>query len=358
LHHGHVLAVLAGLPAASVHCVVTSPPYWGLRDYGLEPQVWPDGWRGSLGLEPTPELYVAHLVEVFRAVRRVLRKDGTLWLNLGDNYAGAPPGNARPDHSGPRFLGTRDGQKMSKTARAAAGREFAPLKPKDLVLMPARVALALQADGWWLRADIVWAKLNPMPESVTDRPTRSHEYLFLLARSERYYYDAEAIAEPLSAASLVRLSQPSFDDQRGGPKDYGPDANRSMRRGIEHLKRRRSGNKARDIPAADDGRGIPNDHRGRGIPWEDDGQGRNARTVWEIGTQPYLEAHFATFPEELARRCILAGSRPGDTVLDPFGGSGTVAQVATGHGRDALYIDLNPAYLELARQRIGPLLCR
>lgn len=356
LYCGDALAVLGTLPEASVQCCVTSPPYWGLRDYGtarweggdvgcqhqeVQPQNRPGretpGGRGGsfptseraykhecrkcgarrvdaqLGLERTPEEYVAKMVDVFRAVRRVLRDDGTLWVNLGDSYAGG--GTIGRNDTTPEALARRAARYATGTGAGSAighqgtrARVF-DLKPKDLVGIPWRVAFALQADGWWLRSDIVWSKPNPMPESVTDRPTRAHEYVFLLSKSARYYYDAAAIAEKsVIGAGAVR-----------------------------HI--------------------MPNPDRNDGDRYRIDTGTRNARTVWEIATQPYPEAHFATFPEELARRCILAGSRPGDCVLDPFGGSGTVAQVATGNGRSSIYIDLNPAYLALAEQRIGPMLC-
>lgn len=282
--------------------------YWGLRDYGVP---------GQLGLERTPDLYVERMVDVFRAVDRVLRPDGTLWLNLGDAYTDS----GRGDDIGSTLQGTRRNQRESRVTRIRENAQTG-LQRKQLLMMPARVALALQADGWWLRSDIVWAKPNPMPESVKDRPTKAHEYVFLLSKSPRYYYDAAAIAEesvdPVGSASRYGYA---FS---GRPGLVMPDG------------------RAQQI--------APKGMR-------DFNPTRNARTVWEIATQPYPEAHFATFPEELARRCILAGSRPGDTVLDPFGGSGTVAQVATGNGRDSIYIDLNPRYLELAKQRIGPMLC-
>jgi DNA modification methylase len=365
LHCGDVRAVLATLPERRVQAVVTSPPYWGLRDYGQ---------AGQLGLERTPEEYVANMVDVFRGVRRVLRDDGTLWLNLGDSYNAA----GREGH------GTRTGYKQQTNRASANGHDQnrpsdPALKPKDLVGIPWRVAFALQADGWYLRSDIIWAKPNPMPESVTDRPTKSHEYLFLLTKAERYYYDSAAIAEESASEGRV---------PGGG---FKTDASRN------------------------DG-----DRSDRAMCIQPVAATRNARTVWTIATQPYSGSHFATMPEELARRCILAGSSAkacescgapwerqlertamvlkrserthsmGQTrssgtmlepptattigwsptcecesntgaapsvVLDPFGGSGTTAAVAVGHGRRAIHIDLNPAYLELARQRIGPMLC-
>ncbi len=301
---GHVLERLRGLPAESVHCVVTSPPYYGLRDYGIEPQVWGAGagldcvehewgdsvagvkrsggtasstlglasgghdlsdeartrsiersfhegsssvfclrcgaWRGSLGLEPALALYLDHMVEVFREVRRVMRKDATCWLNIGDSYAG-----------------------------------------KQLQMIPARLAIRLQDDGWWVRSDIAWCKRAPMPESCTDRPTSAWEHVFLLTKSARYYYDAEAVKE-----------------DAGGGK-------------------------------------------------------RNQRNVWLLGPEPFPEAHFATYPTEIPRRAILAGSKSGGTILDPFLGAGTTALVADRLGRDCIGIELNPEYAAMARRRIG-----
>lgn len=292
---GDALTVLRTLPDESVQCCVTSPPYWGLRDYGTE---------GQLGLEATPEEYVANMVEVFREVRRVLRSDGTLWLNLGDSYAGSGKGAWSvvgpqkevyvPDPKGP----------------AAAIPKVPPgLKPKDLVGIPWRVAFALQADGWYLRSDIIWAKPNPMPESVTDRPTKSHEYLFLLSRSERYYYDADAIREPAETGTPGHLKA-----------GYG--ARHSTSAALAGYQ-------------------------------SDAATGRNRRSVWTIATQPYPEAHFATFPEALVEPCIKAGSRTSDVVLDPFAGSGTTLAVAKRLDRDGIGIELNPNYTALAEKRIA-----
>ena len=310
LYLGDALAFLQTLPVESVQCCVSSPPYWGLRDYGMP---------GQLGLERTPEEYVEKMTAVFREVRRVLRKDGTLWLNVGDSYAAGGKGG------GGSFMDERRDAAWQKQSTLNGWRAAPPgLKTKDLVGIPWRLAFALQADGWWLRSDIIWAKPNPMPESVTDRPTKAHEYIFLLSKSERYYYDAAAIAEKSSRAGDVGFI--------GGAK----------------------GRSWEISPTDPNYRGENGSQWGRRIVSP---VTRNARTVWEIATQPYAEAHFATFPEELARRCILAGSCPGDMVLDPFGGTGTVAKVATGNGRSSTYIDLNPKYRELALRRIGPLLC-
>ena len=305
---GDALEVMRLLPDESVQCCITSPPYWGLRDYGIE---------GQLGLERTPEEYVAKLVEVFREVKRVLRADGTVWLNLGDCY------NAYNGGAGP-------GSKLSDTQTSERphletgyGLRTPALKPKDLVGIPWRVAFALQADGWWLRSDIIWAKPNPMPESVTDRPTKAHEYLFLLAKSARYYYDAEAIREPfVYPVDASRQFKP--DGWATGKGPHNSIAHYAERTGSE--------------PTAEGG---PSIHAGR-----------NRRTVWTIPTQPFPEAHFATFPEALVEPCIAAGSREGDTVLDPFCGSGTVGVVCARAGRNFIGIDLNPEYVEIARRRI------
>jgi DNA modification methylase len=363
---GDVLERLADLPDESVHCVVTSPPYWGLRSYGVD---------GQIGLEATPEEYVERIVGVFREVRRVLRGDGTCWVNLGDSYNGymanqrATSISAHNQHARPFFA-------------KGHGPRTRSLKPKDLVGIPWRVAFALQTDGWWLRSDIVWAKPNPMPESVTDRPTKAHEFVFLLTKAARYFYDQEAVREPHKPVTLERI--------KSGLKHRHPD-------GI--------------------GVGIPP------VDLEEMGErfahpnGRNLRTVWNIATQPLKDAHFASFPEELVRRCIRAGSptkvcaecgagwvreverkeygdwrsTPRDqdqahgnvknddayskgeyeppktlgfrpaceckaetapaTILDPFAGSGTTGRVCVQENRDFIGIELNAAYCEMAERR-------
>lgn len=398
---GDCREVMAALPAGSVHCVVTSPPYWGLRDYGE---------TGQLGLEPTPEEYVANMVEVFRGVRRVLRDDGTVWLNLGDSYAAARGGTTQgPDSSNPN--GPIPAFPPHQNAEAIG------LKHKDLVGIPWRVAFALQADGWFLRSDIIWAKPNPMPESVTDRPTKSHEYVFLLSKSARYYFDADAVREPSNGQSPHDLSGQGYEAPEQTPQ---------------------AGNRQR-VPAGWDtaaGGHVTTRNNGRQpgpVEYRDVPAGRNIRTVWNIATQPYPGAHFATFPEKLVEPCVKAGTsergvcpecgapwgrvvergavqpepdrdppkrlEPGQagnvgagnmgfrasrlsgqemarwkaehpdtttgwrpscahtaepvsaTVLDPFAGSGTVGRVANRLGRRAVLIDLSADYIDQAMLR-------
>lgn len=382
---GDCMEHLRGLPDQSVHCCVTSPPYWGLRDYGVD---------GQIGLEPTPEAYCQRMVEVFRDVRRVLRDDGTLWLNVGDSFASTGQADTREERNAGRSSALTGGMTPpGNRAPTPPG-----LKPKDLVGVPWRLAFALQQDGWYLRSDIVWAKGcsfgpyvgNPMPESVTDRPTKSHEYVFLLSKRERYYWDGTAVREPAAASSIARISQTTFDTQTGGPKDYanGTNANRSARKALENFARN---------------------------------PGRNLRDVWTIPTESTAEAHFATMPCALVEPCIKAGTsergccpqcgapwqrvvekhgsgperetrkheqtrlnalagsayqawaevHPNQTlgwtptckcdagdprpcvVLDPFFGAGTVGLVSERLGRSYIGIELNPEYAEIARRRIA-----
>jgi len=300
---GNAPDVLMELPDKSIHCCVTSPPYWGLRDYGVE---------GQLGLEKTPEEYVQKMVDLFREVRRVLRDDGTLWLNLGDTYAagGLGPGSGKQTTN----YGSCNGSHIEKTRLAPMG-----LKPKDLVGIPWRVAFALQSDGWYLRSDIIWHKPNPMPESVTDRPTKSHEYIFLMSKSERYYYDAESIMEKSnyvwnSAKSTLAAN------------------------GIKNVQLNKTGQRRTA--------GADTFHR------DEDRTGRNKRTVWSVATQSFSEAHFATFPPNLIKPCILAGCPEGGIVLDPFMGAGTTAVVCANLGRNYIGIELNPEYVHIANERI------
>lgn len=295
--NGDCRDVLKTLPDESVNCVVTSPPYFGLRDYGAE---------GQIGLEATPDAFVAEMVAVFREVRRVLRSDGTLWLNLGDSYANDGKWGGS---SGGKHVDALHGDSGIGRGKRATG-----LKPKDLIGIPWRVAFALQADGWWLRQDIIWSKPNPMPESVTDRCTKAHEYLFLLTKAERYRYDADAIAEEMAGASIARLSQPGLADQQGTDRVPGKTNGR--------MKAVRNGDKC------------------------------NKRSVWTVATMPFKEAHFATFPPALIEPCIKAGCPEGGTALDPFGGAGTTGLVADRLGRNAILIELNPDYAAMAEQRL------
>lgn len=260
IFEGDALIALSLLPSESVQCVITSPPYWGLRDYGI---------KGQIGLEETPQQYINRLVAIFSELKRVLKNDGVLWINIGDSYTSGNRGWRAPDKKNP--------------ARAMEIRPDTPdgLKPKDLIGIPWRTAFALQEDGWYLRSDIVWHKPNAMPESVKDRPSRAHEYLFLFSKSDRYYYDYESIME------------------------------------------------------------TSNNNK------------RNKRSVWSINTQPFLEAHFATFPTTLVEPCMFAGSREGDYILDPFFGSGTVGIVAQKNNRRYIGIELNPQYVDLAAKRLN-----
>ncbi len=305
IHIGDCIDLMRLMPDASVNCCVTSPPYFGLRNYGH---------AGQIGLEATPDAYVAKIVDVFREVRRVLRDDGTLWLNLGDSYWGGKGANGTS-----KALGNAEerGYKQPRgTVVSTMRAQDAPhpvLKGKDLIGIPWRVAFALQADGWYLRQDIIWHKPNPMPESVRDRCTKAHEYIFLLSKSARYFFDSEAIQEP---AAWER-----WGDQKNTKKLVGA-ANLA-------------GNKTKaELQELGGGK-------------------RNKRSVWTVTTKPYKGAHFATFPPELIEPCILAGCQENGTVLDPFGGSGTTGSVSARLGRNAILCELNPAYAELARQRIN-----
>lgn len=295
--HGDSLDVLRSLPDGFVNTCVTSPPYWGLRDYGVD---------GQLGAEPTPEEYVERLVAVFREVKRVLRDDGTLWLNLGDSYVGT---GHKGRHRDPKNKSGRNGQSWALNNRVDG------LKRKDLVGIPWRVAFALQADGWYLRSDIIWHKPNAMPESVKDRPTKAHEYIFLLTKSAKYYYDADAIREPVTT------------------KPWGKGPNGS-------------------IGTAKKQQGAAGGARAKSGRAGNHPKGRNKRTVWSVTTKPFKGAHFAVFPPDLIEPCVLAGAPEGGIVLDPFFGAGTTGLVAQKHGRNYLGIELNSEYIELARKRI------
>lgn len=290
---GDCLELLRQMPDQSVHCCVTSPPYFGLRDYGVD---------GQIGLEETPTEFIGRLVEVFREVRRVLRDDATCWVNMGDSYSGRFSGNT----------GLNDGR-SNRGKRLAPG-HVAGLKDKNLVGVPWRLAFALQDDGWYLRQDIIWHKPNPMPESIRDRCTKAHEYLFLLSKSRRYYFDQAAIAEP------------SVEPR--GPGNVSP---------IDALPGERAGQNSNI-------RGSIHKIGPR--------ETRNRRSVWSVATAPFSGAHFATFPPELIRPCILAGAPRGGLVLDPFGGAGTTGLVAMQEGRRSILCELNPGYADIARSRL------
>ncbi|WP_138751761.1 DNA-methyltransferase [Paenibacillus sinopodophylli] len=366
---GDCRIVMQALPEQYFHTCVTSPPYWGLRDYGIPPSDWPEttyipmpglpqvtvpAWNGCLGLEPTPEMFVAHTVSVFREVWRVLRDDGTLWLNYGDTYSGSMKGRNADGRGNP---GDMHKQHTGQHAGSIQYQDFeAPgLKPKDLVGIPWRVAFALQADGWYLRMDNIWNKPNCMPESVRDRPTKAHEYVFLLSKSERYYYDDEAIKEPMAASSIERLSQ-DIEGQEGSARAAGGTKSNGNMKAVGGSKgafgpeqsRRRSGNKERKYGKDRD---RPGSHLGGSIPWE--GNSRNKRSVWTVTTAQFKEAHFATFPEKLIEPCILAGAPVGGRVLDPFGGSGTTEKVAIENGRECTSIEIGEQYVEIAERRIA-----
>jgi len=289
---GDVRHILSTLPDESVQTVVTSPPYWGLRDYGSD---------GQLGQEDTPYEFVANLVSIFREIKRVLAKDGTVWLNLGDSYVGT--GN-KGDYKDPKYANGRNGQQV------ALNNKVDGLKSKDLVGIPWRVAFALQDDGWYLRSDIIWHKPNVMPEPVRDRPTKAHEYMFLLSKSPKYHYDYEAIRE----------------------EGVIPAGTKGAKGSAERF-------------AMDKVNSRPPEYKVY------DGM-RNKRTVWTVRTKPFKGAHFAVYPTELIEPCVLAGSKAGDTVLDPFSGSGTTGIVALTNGRNYIGIEINPAYAALSEQRI------
>ncbi len=296
IYCGDVREILPQLEHGSVQTVITSPPYYGLRDYGVD---------GQLGLEKSPQEYVERMTEVFDMVKSVLRPDGTLWLNLGDSYA-----NPSQAGGGDPTIGQRNlGGKKQPCSGVPTG-----LKPKDLIGIPWRVAFALQSSGWYLRQDIIWHKLNPMPEGVKDRCTKAHEYIFLMSKSGRYFFSSESITE----TAVKKLKQKSYHKLMNQKYDS-----------------------------------VPNDRwkdQFDGRTWSN-GTKRNKRSVWSVPTDSLREIHFATLPQKLIEPCILAGSNPGDTVLDPFGGSGTTALVANKHGRKAVLIEINKKYCEIALKR-------
>jgi len=326
--HYNVLNTPWPLEDNSMDCCVTSPPYWGLRDYNSP---------GQIGLEKSPEEYVQKMVAVFNEVYRVLKPTGTLWLNLGDSYAG----------NGGQFgskKSTLHGRRAGEVEFGAATRfkKKGDLKPKDLVGIPWMVAFALRAAGWYLRQDIIWSKPNPMPESVKDRCTKAHEYIFMLSKERQYYYDAAAIRDAAAASSMKRWSQ-DIECQKGSDRVPGK-TNGKM--------------KAVGGPKKDKQRGQPVRHAGFNESWdkitteEQMSFGANKRSVWNVATKPFPEAHFATYPEELITPCILAGCPAGGIVLDPFIGAGTTGLVALSHGRQFIGFELNSDYIAIANKRL------
>ena len=404
---GNVLETLKDLPACSVQCVVTSPHYYGLRDYGTAE--WEGGdpncnhvdddkvaerkrqkksmiavgesldgstrtrehdesigkdWQyrdackkcgalrvdSQIGLEPTPEAYVEKLVQVFREVRRVLKDDGTLWLNLGDSYWGGKGASSQAWSTE-----NQDRDTLQKSYHQISGKgETRPtdgkhpvIKPKDLIGIPWMVAFALRADGWYLRQDIIWNKPNPMPESVTDRCTKAHEYIFLLTKSKVYYYDQDAIREPYAEASLPRALRGTSENNKwieGAPGSTAHTISQPRKNARKQFEKEHgggSGLKGHSGYKAEDGRLLVNP------------LGRNKWSVWAVPTVSYKEAHFATFPPDLIKPCILAGTKEGDTVLDPFNGSGTTGEVSIKHNRHYIGCELNPDYVRLTKRRLS-----
>lgn len=374
IYHGDCLEILKQLPDESINCCITSPPYYGLRDYGTGTWIGGDpncphkriskyspntitghnqeelvGNVGDaiyktvcplcgavrvdkqIGLEETPEDYIKRLTDVFHEVKRVLKKDGTLWVNIGDTY------NTSSYHkdeksSGYGKQGTNRGVYENVVERPKADN----CKAKDLIGIPWMLAFALRSDGWYLRQDIIWSKPNPMPEPVKDRCTKSHEYIFLLSKSQHYYFDSEAISEPITESSMKRLSQ-NLEEQEGS---YTPSkGNGNMKAVFPKFGGNKYGNNDDEKFAIYSGK-----------EWQPTGR-RNKRDVWNISVQPTKEAHFATFPEKLVEPCILAGTKEGDVVLDPFFGSGTTGRVAERLGRKWIGIELNEEYIEIAKKR-------
>lgn len=315
IRHGDCREVLKTMPDESVHCVVTSPPYWGMRDYDM---------AGQIGLERSPADWLASLVPMFTEIRRVLRRDGTMWLNIGDCYAN--DGKWGGETGGKQaYLGDSNRKRVGREKRVTG------LKPKDLVGLPWKLAFALQADGWWLRSEIIWHKLNPMPENVWDRPTRAHEQVFLMTKAQHYFYDWEAIKEPVTGGAHARKSGPNSLANR----DRTPESRKP----------------AVTPKSAAPGNGIRANssfHAATG----DLVEFRNKRTIWPVASEPLRDEHFAAFPPGLIEPCIMAGCPAGGTVLDPFGGAGTTGMVADRLGRNAVLIELNPEYAAMAHRRI------
>lgn len=323
---GDALQSLKSIPDGSVNCGVTSPPYYGLRDYGV---------AGQIGLEETPAEYISKLVAIFHEFRRVLRDDGTLWVNIADSYAGSGKGrNSDGTCSAAGKQATNTGAIIGNLTKAKSD-----CKPKDLIGIPWMLAFALRADGWYLRQEIIWAKPNPMPESVTDRCTKSHESIFLFAKSAHYYFDGRAIAEPVAETTITRLAQ-NIDEQHGSDRVPGK-TNGTMKAAAP----RYGGKKYTEHPEI-----FNRTKSGNAYDLRDK---RNKRDVWKISTTPFSGAHFATFPKKLIEPCILAGCPKGGTVCDMFCGSGTTGVVAYSHQREFIGIEIKPEYAKIAERRIA-----
>lgn len=408
LLNGDVISCLRRIKEKSVRVAVTSPPYYGLRNYGIPPSAWGGSedcnhewverkyyvvgggvassskeafsvagsdnaerikkarwcsdcvctkcgaWLGNLGLEPTPEMFIEHLVMIFREVWRVLADDGTLWLNLGDSYWGGKGKSGQAwstEHLDRDTLQKKQHQISGHGETRPTDGKHPVIKPKDLIGIPWMVAFALRADGWYLRQDIVWHKPNPMPESVKDRCTKAHEYIFLMSKSKKYYYDQDAIKEPLAASSVQRLAQ-DIENQKGSDRVPGK-TNGAMKAVRPHgiVRNRKLGYDSKENVL----RGSKNINA-EGLEESmlpEPEHNRNKRSVWTVTTKPYKGAHFATFPPDLIEPCILAGSAVGDTVLDPFNGSGTTAQVSVKHKRNYIGCEISSDYIELSKKRIS-----
>ena len=376
IFHGDAITFLSQLDDQSINCIVTSPPYFGLRDYGLPPLQWPavkytlfgpeitvPEMSCCMGLELTPEAFIGHLVLIFRIAREKLRDDGTLWLNIGDSYAASGRGGGGGSFQD-NDIGTRVSDQNNRRQPVEG------LKPKDLIGIPWMLAFALRADGWYLRQDIIWHKPNPMPESVTDRCTKSHEYIFLLSKSQRYYYDQESIMQNVTLSSVARLQQ-DIENQQGSDRVPGKtngtmkakaswngssfDVGKTGEMKTTHG-HRKSGNKSRKPGSA---RGLPSNGVGSdlvsgnvagSVPWE--GMKANKRSVWTVTTKPFKEAHFATFPEELIVDCIKAGCPIDGIVCDMFAGAGTTPLVARKLNRNFYAGEPSAEYLKIAERRM------
>ncbi|WP_458718288.1 DNA-methyltransferase [Pseudomonas gregormendelii] len=349
---GDCIDMMRSLPDQSVQTCITSPPYFGLRDYGVD---------GQIGLEQTPAEFIARLVDVFREVRRVLRDDGTAWVNMGDSYAGSWGAHGRDDMGvGVSTISQRQVMASQRKAKATTHAEY---KPKDLMGMPWRLAFALQDDGWYLRQDIIWHKPNPMPESTRDRCTKAHEYIFLLSKARRYHCDMEAIREPaiygptptgvgfghgFDAVTKPRATVPTGWDTSTGDGGHGAFHKEGAERARRDSFKREDSKREQAIPGQNKGTHRPDRKEST---W--DTATRNKRSVWTVATHSFKDAHFATFPPDLIRPCVLAGAPRGGVVLDPFGGAGTTAVVAMQEGRKSILCELNPDYAAMAERRIA-----